>query len=87
MSKWYKNPEIIKWLLVIVITIAFGIFIFVSSLIPDNLVIGLTVIDYIVFIYANFKINVIIKREREKANQVNVNRAARRQAARLKTNR
>lgn len=84
MAKWYNDPEIIKWVVVILITIAVGVFIFTSKVIPEKYIIGLAIADYIVFTYANFKIISLRNKQRQKANQVNENRAARRQAERLK---
>lgn len=78
------RPEIIKWILVIVVTIAIGVFIFTSKLVPQNYQLGLAIADYAIFFYANFKIVSISKKAREEANQVAENRAARRQAERLK---
>lgn len=84
MAKWYKEPEIIKWVVVIVVTIAVGVFIFTSKLKTDKFTIGLVIADYIIFTYANFKIISIRNKQRKKENQVNENRAYRRQAERLK---
>ncbi|TEB07446.1 hypothetical protein Psch_01000 [Pelotomaculum schinkii] len=84
MTKWYKNPEIIKWLLLIIATIALGAFILTSQLVPDKYRLWLAILDYAVFTFANYKIIHLRNKDRQKAIQDSENRAARRQAERLK---
>ncbi len=84
MAKWYQNSEIIKWFLVIIATIALGAFILTSQLVSDKYRLWLGILDYAVFTYANYKIIHLRNKDRQKAIQDSENRAARRQAERLK---
>lgn len=73
-----------KWILVMVVTGAIGIFIFSTRFIPDNYTIPLGIVNFAFFYHANRKVVMLRKKAREKANQVSENRASKRQAERLK---
>jgi len=79
-----NKAELIKWGLVIVVTIALGAFIFMSQWIPDKYRLWIGILDYAIFTYANYKIISLRKADRQKADQEVENRAARRQAERTK---
>lgn len=84
-TKWYHKKQTISWVLVIVATIALGAFIFMSPWIPDRFRLWLGILDYGLFTYANFRIVALRNLDRQKAAVESGNRAARRQAERLKT--
>jgi len=79
-----NKAALIKWGLVIVVTIALGAFIFISQWVPDKYKLWIGILDYAVFTYANYKIISLRKDARQKAIQEGENRAARRQAERSK---
>lgn len=79
-----NRSEIIKWIVVIVVTIALGAFILTSVLVPEEYRLWLGILDYAIFTYANFKIIRISKENRAKKAPDTENRASRRQAERLK---
>lgn len=83
-TKWYHKTQIIIWVVVIAVTIAIGAFIFISPLIPDKYRLWLGVLDYALFTYANFAIVRLRNLDRKIVAKENENRAARRQAERLK---
>jgi TctA family transporter len=78
------RSESIKWILVMVVTGAIGVFIFSSKSIPDNYMIPLAIVNFAVFYHANRKLVMLRKKARENANQVKDTRASRRQTERLK---
>jgi len=79
-----EKIAIIKWFIVIAVTIVLIIFIFKSPLIPEEYRFWLAIADYGLFFYANFQIISISTAARQRKEKGKENRAARRQAERMK---
>jgi hypothetical protein len=79
-----EKDAIIKWFTVIAGTIALGIFVFTSELIPEDYRYWFLIADFGLFFFANFQIVSISTAARERKDREGENRAARRQAERMK---
>ena len=79
-----EKTAIIKWFTVIAGTIALGLIVYTSNLIPEEYRYWLLIADFGIFFFANFQIVSISTTARQREAKGSENRAARRQAERMK---